>query len=120
MEQIKGLIVTALVIAGFLVVFGHKLPFTLPEPIRGWNARLRPQTEPLLGGDLGNINLGNLSQNFGSLVERSKIMQETMSQITSEAIKADTQGKPLTDKALEYGRYVYCQQVVSEWQKQNP
>lgn len=116
----KRILIFGLIIGALLVIFGHKLPFLLPEPLRTWNRRFNPEALPLVGNNLGTINLGEMPQNFQTLLGRSQTVQETVSKITSEAIKSDDQGKPLTEKALEYGRYIYCQQVVEEWQKTNP
>ncbi len=53
--------------------------------------------------------------------------QEVTSQATkvlgvaiSEASSGGETEKPLYTKAVEYGRYLYCQEVVKEFEKNNP
>jgi len=39
-------------------------------------------------------------------------------QVLGAAIQATQSGDPIHEKAWEYGKYMYCQQVVKEWEAQ--
>ncbi len=61
---------------------------------------------------------------FNTISQRG---QEVTSQATkvlgaaiSESSSSGDTEKPLHTKALEYGRYLYCQEVVKEYEKSNP
>lgn len=119
--KIKTLLFVILLLVAGLVVFGGKLPFKLPEPLNTWSGRFNPNGHQLteLSNNLDNIGFGNWQTNLLSLGERSRVIQETVSQIMTTAVKTDETDKPLTEKALEYGRYLYCKQVVEDWEKPN-
>ena len=120
-SKLKIVLFIILLATAGTVVFGSKLPFKLPEPLNTWSKRFNPSGYQLteLGDSIDNINLGNWQTDLSSLGERSQVIQETVSQIAAEAVKTDEADKPLTEKALEYGRYLYCKQVVEDWEKPN-
>jgi len=114
---LKTILFLIILLIILLLVFGHKLPFSLPEPLKSWTAKFGPQSSSLITNGLSAVDLSEVSQNFQTLTTKSQVIQETVGKIASEAVKSDDQNQPLTEKALEYGRYIYCQQVVNEWQK---
>lgn len=121
-NKLKIVFFIIFVAVGGMVVFGSKLPFKLPEPLNTWSKRFNPNSYQMseLSGNVSNINLGNWQTSLSSLGKRSQVIQETVSQIAAEAVKTDEADKPLTEKALEYGRYLYCKQVVENWEKPKP
>ncbi|KUK79091.1 MAG: hypothetical protein XD95_0617 [Microgenomates bacterium 39_7] len=56
------------------------------------------------------------------LTQRAKETTEHVQQILGDKVKIDEekQEKAIHEKAIEYTRYLYCQQVVEDWEAQNP
>ncbi|HEX7018326.1 MAG TPA: hypothetical protein VF209_05480 [Patescibacteria group bacterium] len=59
------------------------------------------------------------SSQIGILSQRGAETANTSSQVLGEFIQVNEAGgeKSTSEKALEYGRYLYCQQVVKEWEQ---
>lgn len=49
--------------------------------------------------------------------QASKVLGVAISESETENTESE---KPLHTKALEYGRYLYCQEVIKEYEKENP
>ena len=86
--------------------------------------------------DLKNIFQGNfnqeeakegistLTENAGEqikhLSEKALEAGEITQSFIEEAVQTDEEGeKNISEKAFEYGRYVYCQQVVEDWENKH-
>lgn len=55
-----------------------------------------------------------------TLTERGKVAVEEAQKVLGTVIEVDdTSDKAAHEKALEYGKYAYCKQVVEEWEKSN-
>jgi len=55
------------------------------------------------------------------LTDRAKETGDHIQQVLGESIQINEKdGKPVHQKTLEYGRYLYCQQVVKEWEANHP
>ncbi len=55
-----------------------------------------------------------------TLTERGKVAVEEAQKVLGKAIEVDENSdKAAHEKALEYGKYVYCKQVVEDWEKNN-
>ena len=61
--------------------------------------------------------LGEADAQLKILAEKGEFLSEQAGEVLGEAIKATEGDEPLTEKAFEYGRYLYCQQVVEQWDK---
>lgn len=60
-------------------------------------------------------------EEVGTLTQRGKETAEQAQQVLGKAITVDeSSGEQLHERALEYGKYLYCQQVVKEWEKNHP
>lgn len=54
-----------------------------------------------------------------TLTERGKVAVEEAQKVLGKAIEVDEASNKAThEKALEYAKYLYCQQVVLEWEEQ--
>jgi hypothetical protein len=76
---------------------------------------------PLKNWDYGQLNVfekGTIDQTK-VLTERAKETGEHVQQILGDTVQVDEQGKekPLHEKTIEYARYLYCKQVVNDWEK---
>jgi len=110
-----------------LVVFGHQLPWPLPEPIYSLNQQFNPYRQDIMSSlssqsnssklPINSENLSGIEAQLKTLAEKGQLFSEQAGQVLGEAVKASDQEQPLTDKAFEYGQYLYCQQVVDEWNK---
>ena len=115
--RILFLIILAIVVT--VIAFGQSWGLVLPEPIPSWISILSPATQQLTN-KIPQINVDQVDDSLMNLTERSTVLKDTVSQIAKEAVKVDDQEKPLTEKALEYGRYLYCKQVVEDWERPSP
>jgi|GEM_PF-1145324 hypothetical protein len=110
-----------------LVVFGHQLPVPLPEPIATLNQRFNPESQEIMSTlsspeivkkiPINTQTLGEADAQLKILAEKGEFLSEQAGEVLGEAIKATEGDEPLTEKAFEYGRYLYCQQVVEQWDK---
>lgn len=68
---------------------------------------------------LGVLDQENVEQ-AQTLAERAKETSEHMQQILGDKVQIDEQEKEksLHEKTLEYARYLYCRQVVEDWEKE--
>ena len=78
------------------------------------------------------IDSSELSQNFQMGVESAETEISGLSQKTIEVSKhaenvlgssitaATNSATPIHERAFEYGKYVYCKQVVDDYEKTNP
>lgn len=55
------------------------------------------------------------SKQLGTLSENGLEVKDQLLKFASE-IKESTQSTPLHEKAFEYGQYLYCQQVIKEYE----
>lgn len=53
------------------------------------------------------------------LTDRAKETGEHVQQILGDKVEVDEEQaeKPFHEKTIEYGRYLYCKQVVEDWEK---
>lgn len=83
--------------------------------------------------NLENTDVTELSKQFQSSVQNAESEISTLSQRTTEVSKhtgnvlgssiqpaSEEQQTPIHEKALEYGKYVYCKQVVEDYETVNP
>lgn len=64
----------------------------------------------------------NQSQELTTLATRTQESSQAFGKVLGDFVQvneADTE-KPLQEKALEYGQYIYCKQVVETYQKAYP
>lgn len=80
------------------------------------------------GTPLQNLDYENLNplkkenvEQTQVLTERAKETTEHVQQILGDKIQVDEekQDKAIHEKAIEYTRYLYCRQVVDDWEAQN-
>lgn len=70
-----------------------------------------------------NINserIEKLSQNtpkeLQTLAERGKTVGKHTSNILGSSVEINQEDQPVHEKAIGYGRYLYCQEVIKEYQ----
>lgn len=54
-----------------------------------------------------------------TLTERGKEVGEHVSKVLGESIQASEDEVPIHERAFEYGRYIYCQEVVREYEEKS-
>lgn len=59
----------------------------------------------------------NVSSQAQTLVERGSEVAGHTQNVLGTQITASEDNKPLSERAFEYGRYLYCQQVVREYEQ---
>jgi hypothetical protein len=110
MKLAKILLLLALVIGGagyYLFKINPKLLTKIPYSDRVFQldqAELSQFTE-------------SASQELKTLTERGKVVGEHAQSILGSSVEADKEQPPLHERAFEYGRYLYCQQVVKDFEK---
>lgn len=78
----------------------------------------------------GGIDTQNVSQDlqqgvqdaensFSQLSQRTQEVSKHVGNVLGSSVEA-TNSTPLHEKALEYGQYIYCKQVVSEYETVHP
>lgn len=110
------LISRIIVIAAAIIVLLYALNFA---GNKGW----------LEGTPLQNIDYENLNPLTKENVEQTQVLSERakettqhIQQILGDKVQVDEEGqdKAIHEKAIDYTRYLYCQQVVEDWEAQNP
>ncbi|MBP7843107.1 hypothetical protein KA017_03830 [Candidatus Woesebacteria bacterium] len=82
---------------------------------------------------LENLDSKKISEDFQNTIQNTEAEISTLSEKTAEAskhtgnvlgssVKAATseEATPIHEKAFEYGKYIYCKQVVTDYEKLNP
>ncbi len=105
-KVIKGAIIIAVILYGFYFAGSQ-----------GWL-----QGTPLQNIDHEQFNLlkqENLEQTK-VLTEKAQETGQHVQHILGDTVEVDEDQKkqPLHERAFEYGRYLYCQQVVEDWEQQ--
>lgn len=109
-----GVVVVLGATALTLGYMSNSLPSQLQQPISQFATKL-PVSVP-------QVDTSNFSSQATVLKDRGSVVVEEGSKVLGAAISVDDSqpDSSLTDRALEYGRYLYCQQVVTDWEKDHP
>ena len=64
----------------------------------------------------------NTESEIGTLSERTAEVSQHAGKVLSSSVTAPAKEEttPVHEKAFEYGKYIYCKQVVSDYETQNP
>jgi len=77
---------------------------------------------PLKNLDYSRLNFVNQEtmDQTKILTERAQETGEHMQNVLGDQVKVDEEAKDKTlpEKAIEYGQYLYCKQVVTDWEKE--
>lgn len=79
-----------------------------------------PHIEQILKIDQKRIEkiAENATGEFSIIAERGKVLTEHAGKVLGSTVEEpEKEAKPLHERAFEYGRYVYCQEVVKEYEK---
>jgi len=69
--------------------------------------------------DLEKIGTNGMSQ-IKTLTQKAKESGEIAKDFIKEVVKVDeNKDKNLSEKAFEYGRYIYCQEVIQQYEASN-
>jgi len=117
-----GLVVLAAVGAvGYFYLQEKHLPSSLSElqeKVLGSSTSLFSQ----LPEQVSSLKMpDNTSEQLQILGERAADVTKQAQQVLGKSIQvneAEKEKKPLHESALEYGRYMYCKQVVNEYEKE--
>ena len=95
------------------LVIGYKtnsLPSQVKQTVDSVATRL-PETQVVLDQAL-------LASQAAQLTERGSQVLEQGTKVLGAAVTVDEsqENSSLTDRALNYGRYLYCKQVVEDWE----
>ncbi|MEA2056993.1 MAG: hypothetical protein U9O78_04820 [Patescibacteria group bacterium] len=67
---------------------------------------------------LNLLNQENLEQTK-TLTNKAQETGEHIQKVLGESVEADDdEKKPIHEKTIEYARYLYCKQVVKNWEKE--
>jgi hypothetical protein len=109
----------------------------IPQSKTFLNKVLPSQEEGPTKNELGEASLEESANNNQDLIEQNSFLKESLKMTQkqletlkvkseevkdhlinlSEEVKEASDGSQLHEKAFEYGQYVYCQQVVEQYQK---
>ena len=80
--------------------------------VKGITDSIFNQTQQLTtkGQEVGT-HVNNVLENYIKPTEKNQ---------SSENYSADEQKKPIYEETLDYGRYLYCQQVIKDYENQHP
>jgi len=113
MKTVPSLIL--IVVLGIvIVVLGYadnRLPKSIHEPVAWLANKVTPLYEA--------VEKSPIASQTAQLSQRGSEVYEQGSKILGAAIAVDEQAdeQTLTDRAIEYGRYLYCKQVVTDWER---
>jgi hypothetical protein len=62
----------------------------------------------------------NISSQIGTVLGSSISLNSPLESVVRVNTTATTSAESIAGRTLEYARYLYCQQVVEEWQKSQP
>ena len=115
MKLLKSLLTIALVI----VILAAGLNVAVNRGIVTEQALAKYNLTPALALFRNKANLDQAGGQVTNLAERSKELGQGSQQVLGTFIEAEEDGEAFHSKAFEYGRYLYCQQVVKEYEKKN-
>lgn len=105
----------------FAVARGWLQSVKIPDQVltqAPWLKQVSEGTGNWQNPDLEKLSADGLSQ-IQILGERAKHAGGITQTFVTQAVKVDEgQDKNLSEKAFEYGRYVYCQEVVKQYEAQ--
>lgn len=122
------ILIVLVAIAATFYYFGdpQKLYDTVSTSLK--NTPLAPAVEKI-----ENTDVTELTQQFQSTVENAESEVTTLTERTTEVGKhtgnvlgssiqpaSEEQQTPIHEKAFEYGKYIYCKQVVEDYETMNP
>ena len=91
--------------------------------VKGITNTVNDQTQELTnrGQEVGE----HVSNVLGSYIEPTEDKQQNSQSSQEEnqnnsSAESDEPNKPIYEETLDYGRYLYCQQVVKDYQQQHP
>lgn len=58
----------------------------------------------------------NTTAQLETVKDRTEAVGETVGQVLGEAVKEASPSSSLQERAFDYGRYLYCQQVVKDYE----
>lgn len=64
-----------------------------------------------------NIFQGQNTDQLKTLTERTQQASEQVQNVLGQSIEVNDQEESITTRTFEYARYLYCQQVVKDWEK---
>ncbi len=100
---------------GWLPASFPQLP-KLPWPSKNQENDLAKQNIRFRQEDLEKLGADGLEQ-VKILAERAKVAGNVAQEFAHQAIKKDEQSEQnISEKAFEYGRYIYCQEVVKQYE----
>jgi len=108
--------------AGYFYYKNKKLPNLKDinkDQVLGTVTELLPENFQELADKLPQPDLKNSSQEATEqikiLSEKSVEIKSQIDQVIKEVVKESSDGASIQERALEYGQYLYCQQVVKEY-----
>lgn len=97
-----------------LIALGVSLPFLIKETIAFTIPQLN-KTITIEPTDQATFKEEAATQ-ITELSTRAQILGDNTEKVLSTAIQADTSSdSSMTDRAIEYGKYLYCKQVVADY-----
>lgn len=64
--------------------------------------------------------ISDTKQQTETLSQRAKEVGGHVSNVLGTAVEADQEQPPIHERAMEYGRYLYCQQVIKDYENRYP
>jgi len=109
--KLLRIIIVAIILAGlglFLLARQAESSFVLKIPF----------LEKTLQIDTTKINQlsENAPEELKTITERGQVVGEHVQNVLGSSVKVSDSAPPIHERALEYGRYLYCQEVVKEYE----
>lgn len=109
-------IVLAVAAIGYVVAYSFGV---LPQQVADLTSNLFTTGKEKLPELQQSLDQELLASRAAELSERGSQVLETTSDVLENAVAVD-ESQPdgsLTDRAITYGRYLYCKQVVEDWEQ---
>ena len=115
MRFLKPVLIGVLLLLVVLIVY---LLLVKKEPVRAQIPFIN-KTISVSPSDLGTLGETTASQ-LTTLTEQSTSVSQQVEKVLGAAVQPAEGDPPAYDRALTYGQYLYCKQIVRDYETANP
>lgn len=115
-----------LVITGAIIGYTYYNTGSIPRNLPQFVAALPPRENSLGSQQLSQLSSLEVpklapenSEQFKTFEDRASNVSSQIGEVLGTAIQEASESGSIQDKVFEYGRYLYCQQVVEEYEQQS-
>lgn len=119
MKKIASLLFILILAFAGLYVFKRDILNTISQKVLGKDIDLSNITTQSISTEKLQSLVSQDDAQLNTLSERGREVGEHVSKVLGESIQADDGAEvPIHERAFEYGRYIYCKEVVKDYEDQ--